>query len=293
MAGGPRSRPAAGLLLSRRFHRPGRDRADHIPEQGGRLRSAVQGGGRNADDHRRRSKTSRRPHRPHRRASHLGIGADPSSPCTHHHPRRRPVAGRLALDRLHAGLLPVGARAVACSGGCSSKASSRSTKAGRLAFFGGLSLADDAAFTAAFAPLRGCNWVVYASARSPGRRLCSPICRATPIAARYRTPGSSRWTTRASPSNGRTIGSTNRNEYKTMTLDPAEFIRRFLMHVLPSRSTASAITACSPARRAPATSSASARCLRSQSPRRNNSLKRMGAVGAADEARKCPCCGPR
>ena len=33
--------------------------------------------------------------------------------------------------------------------------------------------------------------------------------------------------------------------YKLMTLDTNEFIRRFLMHVLPRASTASAITACS------------------------------------------------
>ncbi|SNB81765.1 Protein-S-isoprenylcysteine O-methyltransferase Ste14 [Rhodoblastus acidophilus] len=84
-----------------------------VPEQGRRLRSAVQGGGRNTHDHRRRSETSRRPHRPHRRPAHLGVGADPPSPCPHHRPRRWPVAGRLALDRLQAGLLPVGARAVA------------------------------------------------------------------------------------------------------------------------------------------------------------------------------------
>ncbi len=45
------------------------------------------------------------------------------------------------------------------------------------------------------------------SARSPARRLCSPICRATPIASRSPTPGSSRSTTRASPSDGRTTGS--------------------------------------------------------------------------------------
>ena len=47
---------------------------------------------------------------------------------------------------------------------------------------------------------------------------------------------------------------------KTMTLDAAEFIRRFLQHVLPSGFHASATMACSPARFARTTSSASANC---------------------------------
>ena len=38
----------------------------------------------------------------------------------------------------------------------------------------------------------------------------------------------------ASPSSTRTIGSTASARYKTMTLTPHEFIRRFLIHVLPS-----------------------------------------------------------
>ena len=39
--------------------------------------------------------------------------------------------------------------------------------------------------------------------------------------------------------------------YTTMTLDVREFIRRFLIHVLPKASIASATTACSPAPTAP------------------------------------------
>ena len=44
---------------------------------------------------------------------HTWLGADPSSPRPRHRPRRRPVAGRLTLDRLQARLLPACARAVA------------------------------------------------------------------------------------------------------------------------------------------------------------------------------------
>ena len=46
-------------------------------------------------------------------APHLGLGADPSSACPHHRSWRRPVAGRIALDRLQARLLPACARALA------------------------------------------------------------------------------------------------------------------------------------------------------------------------------------
>ena len=56
---------------------------------------------------------SGRAHRPHRRPPHLGLGAHPSSPCPRHRSRRRPAAGRQALDRLQARLLPARARALA------------------------------------------------------------------------------------------------------------------------------------------------------------------------------------
>ena len=209
MAGGPRSRVAAGSLFPRRIHRAGRDRGDRLPEQGRRLRSAVQSGGRDADDHRRRSQTSRRSHRPHRRAAHLGLGADPSSPCPHHRSRRRPVAGRIALDRLQAWLLPVGARAFAPVPPAVPRRSRRAPK-GRPP---GLLRRSRAPLpTTTLSPLRSrlCvapNGSFTPSGPSPGRRRCSPICRATPIGSPSRTPGSSRSTTTASPSNGRTIGS--------------------------------------------------------------------------------------
>ena len=45
-----------------------------------------------------------------------------------------------------------------------------------------------------------------------------------------------------------------------MTLATDEFIRRFLIHVLPRASTASATTACSPTAPAPTTSPAPANC---------------------------------
>jgi hypothetical protein len=48
--------------------------------------------------------------------------------------------------------------------------------------------------------------------------------------------------------------------YKLMTLDADEFIRRFLIHVLPDGSTASATTACSPTPTGPVISHWPASC---------------------------------
>ena len=73
----------------------------------------------------------------HRHAAHPGLAANPSFPCPGHRPRRRPVAGRLTLDRLQ--------------------------EPGRLTLFGDLApLADKRDFDAAPARLRRSNWVVFA-----------------------------------------------------------------------------------------------------------------------------------
>ena len=108
-------------------------------------------------------------------------------------------------------------------------------EAGRLAFFGGLApLAGQRAFDAALAPLRRCAWVVYAK-----RPFAGPKAVLAYLA---------RYTHRVAISNSRLIalgdaGVTfkwkdyrikGRDRLKTMTLDAAEFIRRFLTHVLPS-----------------------------------------------------------
>jgi Putative transposase len=107
--------------------------------------------------------------------------------------------------------------------------------AGRLAFFGDLApLADQRAFDAAIAPLRRSEWVVYAK-----RPFAGPEAVLAYLA---------RYTHRVAISNSRLLaldeaGVTfkwkdyrikGRDRLKTMTLDAAEFIRRFLMHVLPS-----------------------------------------------------------
>jgi hypothetical protein len=106
--------------------------------------------------------------------------------------------------------------------------------AGRLQFFGAHArLADKAAFRAYLAPLRKIDWVVYAKEPFAGPRQV----------LRYL----SRYTHRIAISNRRLLAA-DRNgvtfkykdyridgpaRYKTMTLATHEFIRRFLIHVLP------------------------------------------------------------
>jgi len=110
-------------------------------------------------------------------------------------------------------------------------------EAGKLAFFGDLApLADKHAFDAALAPLRRSEWVVYAK-----RPFAGPAAVLAYLA---------RYTHRVAISNSRLVGFDEAgvafrwkdyrikgrdrfDRFKTMTLDAAEFIRRFLMHVLP------------------------------------------------------------
>jgi hypothetical protein len=105
---------------------------------------------------------------------------------------------------------------------------------GRLKFHGThTALADKKAFKAFLAPLWNCDWVVYAKKpfSGPGAVLA--------YLARY--------THRVAISNSRLISANadgvtfkykdyrieGPERYKTMTLAPHEFIRRFLLHVLP------------------------------------------------------------
>jgi Putative transposase/Transposase zinc-binding domain len=106
--------------------------------------------------------------------------------------------------------------------------------AGRLKFFGDhAALADAQAFTAYLAPLRQAEWVVYAKKPFGGPQAVLAYL--------------SRYTHRVAIANSRLIaldrnGVTFRwkdyrldgcERYKTMTLAAGEFIRRFLVHVLP------------------------------------------------------------
>jgi hypothetical protein len=107
--------------------------------------------------------------------------------------------------------------------------------AGRLRFFGEhAALADACAFADWLAPLRRCEWVVYAKRPFAGPEAVLAYL--------------SRYTHRVAISNRRLLGfdergvtfrwkdyrAKGRTRYKTMTLAAAEFMRRFLLHVLPA-----------------------------------------------------------
>jgi hypothetical protein len=146
------------------------------------------------------------------------------------------------------GLAPDGARWVACKPGffLPVRVLSRlfrrrfleeldaAHRAGRLQFFGEYAeLADARAFAAWLVPLRAVEWVVYAK-----RPFAGPAAVLAYL---------SRYTHRVAIANSRLLamdehGVTFRwkdyrakgsTRHKTMTLDPDEFMRRFLLHVLP------------------------------------------------------------
>ena len=178
------------------------------PQQGGRLRPPVQNRRGDADHHRRRPEASRRAHRPHRRAPHLGLGAHPPSPRPRHRSRRRPVAGRVALDRLQARLLPARAGAVASLPPALPRRARGPARRPVDSISSATSLRSptSAPSTPRSRRCAAPNGSSTPRGRSPDRRPSSPISLATPTASRSRTPGSSRSTRRASPSSGRSHG---------------------------------------------------------------------------------------
>jgi Putative transposase/Transposase zinc-binding domain len=108
-------------------------------------------------------------------------------------------------------------------------------QAGKLQFFGEhAGLLDAKAFKAWLAPLRQCEWVVYAKRPFAGPKAVLAYL--------------SRYTHRVAISNSRLIAldergvtfrwkdyrAKGRTRHKAMTLDADEFMRRFLLHVLPS-----------------------------------------------------------
>jgi hypothetical protein len=106
---------------------------------------------------------------------------------------------------------------------------------GCLQFFGEhAALADPSAFARWLAPLRQCEWVVYAKRPFAGPEAVLAYL--------------SRYTHRVAISNSRLIAldqhavtfrwkdyrAKGRTRHKAMTLEPGEFMRRFLLHVLPA-----------------------------------------------------------
>ena len=166
----------------------------------------------------------------------MGLGADAPSACARHRARRWSCGRWRTL-----GPLPSRASSsrCACSRGCSavvsSKHSQQAHRGGRLQFFGEYAALGDArAFAAWLAPLREVEWVVYAK-----RPFAGPAAVLAYL---------SRYTHRVAISNSRLLAfdergvtfrwkdyrATGKTRYKAMTLSADEFMRRFLLHVLPS-----------------------------------------------------------
>ena len=189
---------------------------------------------------RRAADDRRRPEAPRRRIGATLVLHTWGSALTHHpHVHGIVPGGGLAPDgragRLQTGLLPAGAGAVAAVPPALRRSACAGSWAGRLHFFGEFAeLADAKAFAAWLAPLRQCEWVVYAK-----RPFAGPAAVLAYL---------SRYTHRVAISNGRLLAldergvtfrwkdyrAKGRTRHKTMTLAPAEFMRRFLLHVLPS-----------------------------------------------------------
>jgi Putative transposase len=165
--------------------------------------------------------------------------------------------------------------------------------AGRLVFLGDLApLADKSAFDAALAPLRRSEWVVYAK-----RPFAGPQAILAYLA---------RYTHRVAISNSRLIALDDkgvtfkwkdyrvegRDRLKTMTLAAHEFIRRLLLHALPSGFHrirhyglfAGAVRADNIER---------ARQLLATAEAHPSRAKPDNEAEAVSPARRCPCCGGR
>ena len=99
-----------------------------LSEQGGDLRPAVQSLGRDHAHDRGRSQASRRSHRLHVGAAHLGLRAHPPPACAHGRAGWRPVAGWIEVDRVPTALFFDRWRfSRRCSAGCFWRCWSRRT----------------------------------------------------------------------------------------------------------------------------------------------------------------------
>jgi hypothetical protein len=166
--------------------------------------------------------------------------------------------------------------------------------AGKLRFFGQHArLADADAFAAFLAPLRKTNWFVYAKPPFAGPQAVLAYL--------------ARYTHRVAISNRRLLAldadrvtfrykdyrRNGQERYRTMILVPGEFIRRFLLHVLPKgfhRIRHYGLLA-SAARRA---NIARAReLLAAEPPTVRDATTKATATAPTDHRPSCPCCGGR
>ncbi len=170
--------------------------------------------------------------------------------------------------------------------------------AGRLAFFGELDgLRRREAFVAHLAPLRRKRWFVYAKPPFAGPEAVLAYL--------------ARYTHRVAISNSRLVAldghgvsfrykdyrRSGRARYRTMTLAPDEFIRRFLLHVLPTgfhriRHYGLLASATCKANIAHARELLATPAAVTDPPAEHDNTD-LAASAAADHGPPCPCCGGR
>ena len=124
-----------------------------------------------------------------------------------------------------------------CSAACSWSKLSAAYHAGQLQFFGDLTaLADATAFSDYLAPLRRTEWVAFftPSGHSAARRRCWPICPATPTVSPVANSRIVAFNDAGVTFKWKDYRDKQQPYGKVMTLAIDEFIRRFLIHVLPS-----------------------------------------------------------
>ena len=187
------------------------------------------------DYDRGRPKASRRSHRPHCGAAQLGLRTHPSPARAYYRAGRRPLAGWATgwISCRPGFFLPIGVLSRLFRRLFLEKLTA-AYQAGRLALFADqAALAEPAAFKACLAALRKIEWVVYAK---------RPFGGSDAVLAYL-----SRYTHRIAIANSRLVAFDGERvtfkwkdyrakrdaRYKLMTLDADEFVRRFLIHVLP------------------------------------------------------------
>src|SRR6266568_872574 len=176
-----------------------------------------------------RPQAPRSPHRHHVGVAHLGFGNDSPSAPAHDRAGRRALHGWRPLDLMQAKLPPACARPIEAVSPFDAGEASGGTRSGSTA----IPLTDAKTFAAFLAPLSKKRWFVYAK---------RPFAGPEQVLAYL-----SRYTHRVAISNSRLIAVDQRSvtfkvkdyriegpgRHTTMTLDAGEFIRRFLIHVLP------------------------------------------------------------
>jgi hypothetical protein len=166
--------------------------------------------------------------------------------------------------------------------------------AGRLQFFGdNAGLGDKRAFAAFLAPLKKKNWFVYAKPPFAGPEAVLAYL--------------SRYTHRVAISNSRLIALTEagvtfrvkdyrRNgseRYRTMTLEAGEFIRRFLLHVLPKGFHRIRHYGLLASAHAKANIARARELLAAPQPKAEGNGTGADAATPSDWRPPCPCCGGR